>query len=82
MDYTCSDVTLNAVSVSHLLVAGPGSSATLTLFHADGRTSKQVLGNLAPGSSATVTLNAAGVTAVDVSSPAPFALDDVTFTDE
>ncbi len=80
-NYGPEGVTLHAVSVSHLLVAGPGSGATLTLFYADGRVSKQVLGTIAPGASAAVTLNAAGVTAVDVSSPAPFALDDVTFTD-
>lgn len=74
-------VTLNALSVSHLSVAGPGNGATLTLFYADGRVAKQALGTTAPGSSAAVTLNAAGVTAVDVFSPAPFALDDVTFAD-
>ncbi len=81
-NYGPEGVTLHSVSVSHLLVAGPGSGATLTLSYADGRVSKQVLGTIAPSASAAVTLNAAGVTAVDVFSPAPFALDDVTFMDE
>ena len=71
-------VTLTSLTLSNLTAAG----ASLTLSHADGRVSRQILGTTPAGGSLTVTLNAGRVTKLAVFAPSAFALDNVAFTDE